>query len=214
MPVRIHAVTRNRRTRAQAREAAHADNRQAEIVGRHSGIQSDRARIETLVFRKESFGKTVPSQARLVQLAGVDHLYVGNRNQLHPRRSVRVESRHLTAAARQRQRKGLRAVSEVITSGEQVVGIEVVIDLANQTVDVVQEVDRCGNVVIGAARSVADGSRDIRDSARDFAPAEPPSPDSGFRPTRECWPGPGQSLPDRERSSGLPALHFRAVLHN
>ena len=173
VPVGVHPVARHGRTRAQAREAAHADHRKTGIIWRYSGVQTDGIGIEILVFREEPFGKPVPAQARFIQLVGVDNLHIRNGDQLHPRRSMGIETRHLTAAAGQGQRKRLRAVAEVVASGQQVAGIEIVVDLANQAVDAVREVNGGRNVVRSRSHFRRLWPHRYSGSARGFAPAAP-----------------------------------------
>src|SRR5437763_1776041 len=66
VPIRIDTLTWDARARANHGEVTYRDLGQTEIKRGHAGVESNRARVEAAVFRKESLGKTVPSQTRFV----------------------------------------------------------------------------------------------------------------------------------------------------
>src|SRR5208282_5195945 len=81
-----------------------------------------------------------------VDLAGVDNLHIGDRHQLYARRSYRIEPRQKTAG-QLRERKALVAVAKIVTSSQQIVCIEIVIDLANEAIHAVEEARGIGKIV-------------------------------------------------------------------
>src|SRR6202044_2747215 len=100
--------------------------------------ESDRTGVEVLVLRKKSLGKAVPSVADFIDFGRRKNMHVRNRNELDARRRLCVESRQLTAARGQRERKRLSAVAEKIPSRQCVIRIEGVVHLADKTRQVVE----------------------------------------------------------------------------
>ncbi len=88
--------------------------------------------MEVAVRREESFSEAIPAVAQFVDLVRAEGVCVRDRYQLHSRRREGIESRQLPAACGQGQRKGLLAVSEEIPAGQNVRGVEIVIDLRDQ----------------------------------------------------------------------------------
>ena len=104
-----------------------------------------------MIFRKEAFHEAVPSQSRFVHLGGIHDPYVGQRDQLNPGRSGGVEARQ-QASRQLRKRKALIAVAKVVTAGQKVTLVEVVIDLRDHAVHPVAEGCRGRQIVGGSSR--------------------------------------------------------------
>src|SRR6185369_8951829 len=117
MPVRIHTIPRNAVSGTDLREPSHRNSRQATFISARSGVQTDRRRIESAVFREKALHVTVPAQPCFVNLAGVDDLHIRQRDQLNPRRRYRVETRQ-ESAGKLCEGKTLIAVAEEITSSQ------------------------------------------------------------------------------------------------
>ena len=103
-----------------------------------------------MVFREESFDKTVPAKARLVDLIRVHHLNVRDGHQLHTRRGDRVKARQ-EAPSQLSKWEALVAIAKVIAARQQVVGIEVVVDLGNHAIHAILE--SSGHREIGTSRA-------------------------------------------------------------
>ena len=138
MPVRIDAIAGNGIGRANLRETGNGGCRKAAVVSAGARLQSDRIGNEALVLREKAFRKTVPSQASLIDLSGVDHLHVGKSDQLDPSRRDGIESGKKTAS-QLREGETLIAVAEVVATGQHVIGIEVLVDLADEAVYAIEE---------------------------------------------------------------------------
>ena len=138
--VDVHPVAGVTARRPELSNAADQDDGQARIGGSGAGAarggaggaQANRTGLKTLVLGEESFRKTVPAIPQLIYLCRSNRVYVRNRDQLHPRRGVGVEARKLAAASRQGQRERLRAVTKEVAAGQDIVGIEIVVDLDNE----------------------------------------------------------------------------------
>ena len=87
--------------------------------------------MKALVLREETLREAVPTKARFVDDRRRDHVHIGQRNKLNPRRRDRVKPRELTPTRCQRHGEGLRAIAKEIPAGQNVVLVEVVIDLGN-----------------------------------------------------------------------------------
>ena len=77
--------------------------------------------MEALVLREESFGEAVPAVAEFIHLIGAEGVSVGKRNELHAGWRVGVEAGQLSAGGGQGQRERLRAVTEEIAAGQDIV---------------------------------------------------------------------------------------------
>ena len=147
MPVGVDSLTRVAIVGAQWGNAGHVDLGQPKIVGvgvrgaRVNGVQADAGGIEAAILGEEPLGEAVPAQTHLADDGRRNGGNVGNRNELHARGSGGVVARH-ESTADQRQREALRAVADVIAAGQQVIGVEVVIDFHDSAVDAIGK--RCG----------------------------------------------------------------------
>ena len=101
-------------------------------------IQPDGRRVETAILREESFGETIPAEPRFVHNGWRNRRNVRNRNQLYARRSSGVVVGQQSSAD-QRQWEALIAITDVVAAGEQVVGIEAVIDFYDGAVHAIRK---------------------------------------------------------------------------
>src|ERR1700722_8457831 len=210
VPIGIHSRLGNRIGRANRRIAPHRDVRQTEVERRgHARIQPDRRRIEVLVLGKEAFHKTVPAQPRLVDLVGVDHFYIRKRNQLDPCWSDRVETGQ-KAAGQLRKWETLVAVPEIVAAGQQIVGIEVVVNLRNQAIHAVLEAGGDGEIVNTASALVAHPAWDIRRRPRISGQQRRHDRAHGFTPGRDI--GLGSRNHGRIGHAALARLRSRLAL--
>src|ERR1700726_2330174 len=105
---------------------------------RRDVTEPDRARIEILVLREESFREAVPAVAQFVQLRRREHVHVRKRNQLDARRGHGIKTRQLATGGIEGQRELLSAIAEEIAPGQNIVLVEVMIDLGDRTRKVVE----------------------------------------------------------------------------
>ncbi len=79
VPVGIDARARNRVGGTDWRETGDRNVWQTKIKGRgHAGVVADGIGVEGVILRKEAFRKTVPAQARFVDLGRTHHLDIGD----------------------------------------------------------------------------------------------------------------------------------------
>src|SRR5690349_4456321 len=106
--------------------------------GRRNIAQSDGAGIELAVLREEALRKAIPAIAQFVDLGGRNHVYIGERNQLHASRGDRVESGQLAAGSIQSEGKLLCAVPKEISAGHVVPGGETVVNFPDKAAQVIE----------------------------------------------------------------------------
>ena len=92
-------------------------------------------------------------------MASIHNFYVGKRYQLHTGGRDGIEAGQ-QAGSQLGERETLITVSEVIASGEQVVGIEVVVNLGNHAVHAILERSSSGKIVAGGAAGLELGPND------------------------------------------------------
>src|SRR5581483_8880304 len=93
--IAVDTMTRNAARCSELSKAAHQNDRQSRIRRAGSGVQPNRAGMEALVGREESFAEAIPAITKFVDLVRSDRMHVRKRDQLHPSRSVSVEARQL-----------------------------------------------------------------------------------------------------------------------
>src|SRR6266404_2143824 len=160
-------MPRNRGRSAELGDSAHADDGQTGIRrsrprARRSRIcraEPDAAWMKTLVLQEKSFCKTVPAQAGFVLKPRRNDRHVRKRNELYARGCDGVEARELPAGCGQGQGKGLRAVAEEVSAGQNVILAEVVVNLGNNAAQVVRG---RGNYRSVRARTAGDRGGDVR----------------------------------------------------
>src|SRR5260370_41090072 len=94
--------------------------------------------MKALVLGEESLRKAVPAIAHFVHFRRGKHMNVGERNELDPRWRHCVKTRKLSAGSGQGKRKGLRAVSEEIAASHKITLVKIVVDLSDDTAQVVK----------------------------------------------------------------------------
>src|SRR5579864_4319346 len=125
--------------RAELRHSAEKDDGQSGVEGASvaeagvgSGTKADRTGSEILIGGEKSFGEAVPAIPQFIHFVRSQRVRIGKRNQLHARGSERIETRQLSASSRQSQRKGLHTVAKEVAPGENVAGVEVLVDLGDE----------------------------------------------------------------------------------
>ena len=93
--------------------------------------------MEALIVGEETFGKTVPAVAQLIHLVDAKRMYVRQRGELHAGWSEGVEAGQLAAAGGKGERERLHAVAKEIAAGKDIAGVEVLVDLGNETGEIV-----------------------------------------------------------------------------
>ena len=152
MPVGVDAMSGSGRTCAQLREPTDVNHRHAEVHTTAPGVQTNRGGIEIAVFRFKTLAKTVPSDARFVDLGGREHCDIGNSHELNARRSKSVVSGK-RAATDKLEWETLIAVSDEIPAGHHIVFVEIVIDLDHAAIDFAGE-RRVDHGVAGYCRAI------------------------------------------------------------
>src|SRR5437016_12087279 len=128
LAVAIKAVPRKATGCTELGHPTHKDDGQTRIGRTRACIQSDRARVKTLVLREESLRKAVPAIARFVHFRRRKYMNVRERNELDPRWRHCVKTWKLAAGSRQGQREGLGAIAEEITAGNKIALVKTVIN--------------------------------------------------------------------------------------
>ena len=93
--------------------------------------------MEALILREEAFRKAVPAVTDLVYLVDADGVNIREGNQLNAGRSDGVEAGELSSRRCKSQWERLRAVAEEVAAGQNIVGVEVVVDLRDHAAQVV-----------------------------------------------------------------------------
>src|SRR5208282_5545829 len=122
--------------------------------------------MEGLVLRKKTLRETVPTVAHLIHDVDAKGVNVGERHQLNASRRYRVKAWQLAATARQGQRKRLRTVSKEIAPRQNVAGVEIVVDLGDQTAEAIRRWSNQRGVVAEGAAHIFARSRRARRSVR------------------------------------------------
>ncbi len=95
--------------------------------------------MKALICREEALCESVPSVTEFVDLVRTNRVGVRKRNQLHASWGEGVESRQLVRRRQsERKRERLDTVAEEIAAGDNVAGIEILIDLRDETGQVVE----------------------------------------------------------------------------
>ena len=132
--IAVDARARNRQRGADVSDSqiiVNANLRQAEVAFiRDAGVESNRTRIEIVVFGKEPFVEPVVTKPQFVNFVRGDDLKLRERHEMdRSRRSCVVTGKNVAGENRERER--LIARAEEVTSRKLVVLIKRVIDLGD-----------------------------------------------------------------------------------
>src|SRR5258708_34977894 len=94
--------------------------------------------MKGLVRREKPFRKTVPAKAEFVHFVRSEGVSVGKRNQLNARGSECIKAWQLAATRRESQWKRLNTVAKEISSGEQIAGVETVVNLGDEASQLIE----------------------------------------------------------------------------
>src|SRR5208282_373608 len=143
--VAIDTVPGNAGRGAELGNSTHKHVRQARIGRPRSGAQAEAGcrthangtGVKILIEGIESFGKTVPAVAQFIHLIGTERVHIGDGGELYAGRGESVEAGQLAAFGCESEWERLHAVAEEIAAGEDIVGVEVLIDLHNHAGQIV-----------------------------------------------------------------------------
>jgi len=135
--------------------------------GTYGGVaEADAARIKTLVLWKEAFSKPVPAITKVVHDGRRENVNVREGNELDASGSDSVETGEFATGGVESQWKLLGAVAKEVAAGENVVLVDVVVDLADNTAQVVIGLSN-GSIVRRTDTACGETSRVVGDDTGD-----------------------------------------------